>query len=258
MWDFPFLSQVRGLIEKKHEHLLAVVHRHFAARRFCLHLLKEMRLSRLKTQSQTDFRSALMEDPTKSHSCLGSTLKVRTRYYFIETSSQTHQRKNKSWRAPLKHSPSCGSSPQFAHVCSTEQQRQPGGKTPGSRESAGGPQLPAGVSVRAGNRDGASASARAAGAGQRPQPRHPGRNGGPAHWSTDHSETRRRGQGEVGVTLAPHYRHCSDNCVSSNAGVSNSNTQYRQHFKLGKKSRHLCFIAENLPLHMKVYIFIWT
>lgn len=68
-------GQVRGLIEKKHEHLLAVVQRHFAVRRFCLHLLKEMRLSRLKTLSQTDFRSALMEDPTKSHSCLGSTLK---------------------------------------------------------------------------------------------------------------------------------------------------------------------------------------
>lgn len=83
---------MRGLIEKKHEHLLAVVQRHFAARRFCLHLLKEMRLSRLKTLSQTDFRSALMEDPAKSHSCLGSTLKVRLCYSFIDTSCQTHQR----------------------------------------------------------------------------------------------------------------------------------------------------------------------
>lgn len=73
--SYTLNSQVRGLIEKKHEHLLAVVRRHFTVRRFCLHLLKEMRLSRLKTLSQTDFRSALMEEPAKSHSCLGSTLK---------------------------------------------------------------------------------------------------------------------------------------------------------------------------------------
>lgn len=92
------------MIERKHEHLLAVIQRHFAARRFCLHLLKEMRLSRLKTLSQTDFRSALMEDPAKSHSCLGSTLKVRTRCFFIDTSF--HQRKNLLWHRPLKHSPS--------------------------------------------------------------------------------------------------------------------------------------------------------
>lgn len=84
---------MRGLIERKHEHLLAVVQRHFAARHFCLHLLKEMRLSRLKTLSQTDFRSALMEDPSKSLSCLASTLKVRMCYPF--TSFSTHKKKKK-------------------------------------------------------------------------------------------------------------------------------------------------------------------
>lgn len=76
MWCTLPLSQVRSLIGKKHDHLLTAVRRHFVVRHFCLHLLKEMRLSKLKALSQTDFRSVLMEDPTKSHSCLGSTLKV--------------------------------------------------------------------------------------------------------------------------------------------------------------------------------------
>lgn len=65
-----------SLLEKKHEHLLAAVQRYFVVRHFCLHLLKEMRLSKLKALSQTDFRAVLMEDPTKSQPCGSSTLKV--------------------------------------------------------------------------------------------------------------------------------------------------------------------------------------
>ncbi|XP_051271523.1 evC complex member EVC [Dicentrarchus labrax] len=68
-------SQVGSLIEKKHEHLLAAVQRYFVVRHFCLHMLKEMRLSKLKALSQTDFRAVLMEDPSKSQSCVNSTLK---------------------------------------------------------------------------------------------------------------------------------------------------------------------------------------
>lgn len=69
-------SQVGRLIEEKHEHLLATVQRLFVVRRFCLHLLQEMRLSKLKALAQTDFRVALMEDPGHIQSCAGSTLKV--------------------------------------------------------------------------------------------------------------------------------------------------------------------------------------
>lgn len=72
----PVLSQVGKLIEKKHEHLLVAVQRCFVVRYFCLHMLKEMRLSKLKVLSQTDFRAVLMEDPSKSQSCVSSTLKV--------------------------------------------------------------------------------------------------------------------------------------------------------------------------------------
>lgn len=69
-------SYVGRLIEKKHEHLLVAVQRYFVVRHFCLHMLKEMRLSKLKALSQTDFRAVLMEDPSKSQSCVNSTLKV--------------------------------------------------------------------------------------------------------------------------------------------------------------------------------------
>lgn len=69
-------SQVGRLMEEKHEHLLAAVQRSFVVRRFCLHLLQEMRLSKLKALAQTDFRAALMEDPDRLQSCAGSTLKV--------------------------------------------------------------------------------------------------------------------------------------------------------------------------------------
>lgn len=70
------LSQVGRLMEKKHEHLLVAVQRHFVVRHFCLHMLKEMRLSKLKAFSQTDFRALLMEEPSKSQSGVSSALKV--------------------------------------------------------------------------------------------------------------------------------------------------------------------------------------
>lgn len=79
-----FLSQVGSLIEQKHEHLLVAVRRYFVVRHFCLHTLKEMRLSKLKVLSQTDFRALLMEDPSKSQTCVNSTLKVR-KVYITET-----------------------------------------------------------------------------------------------------------------------------------------------------------------------------
>lgn len=94
---------MRGLIEKKHEHLLAVVQRHFAVRRFCLHLLKEMRLSKLKALFQTDFRSALMEDPAKSHSGLSSALKVRKCIPLSILPFKHIKMKNKSSHAPVQH-----------------------------------------------------------------------------------------------------------------------------------------------------------
>ncbi|XP_042351685.1 ellis-van Creveld syndrome protein [Plectropomus leopardus] len=68
-------SRVGKLIERKHEHLLVAVQRHFVVRHICLHMLKEMRLSKLKALSQTDFRAVLVEDPGKSHSCVNSALK---------------------------------------------------------------------------------------------------------------------------------------------------------------------------------------
>ncbi|TMS18888.1 Ellis-van Creveld syndrome protein-like protein [Larimichthys crocea] len=76
--SYTLNSQVGRLIEKKHEHLLAAVQRYFVVRHFCLHMLKEMRLSKLKALSQTDFRAVLMEDPSKSQSCINSTLKNST------------------------------------------------------------------------------------------------------------------------------------------------------------------------------------
>lgn len=77
------LSQIGGLIEKKHEHLLVAVQRYFAVRHFCLHMLKEMRLSKLKALSQTDFRAGLMEEPNKSQPSVDSALKVGKMCSFI-------------------------------------------------------------------------------------------------------------------------------------------------------------------------------
>ncbi|XP_068171523.1 evC complex member EVC [Antennarius striatus] len=73
--NYTLSSQVGRLIQKKHEHVMAAVQRHFVVRRFCLHMLKEMRLSKLKTLSQTDFRALLIEDPGKSPPCVNATLK---------------------------------------------------------------------------------------------------------------------------------------------------------------------------------------
>ncbi|XP_044204715.1 ellis-van Creveld syndrome protein [Thunnus albacares] len=73
--SYTLSSQVGRLIEQKHEHLLVAVRRYFVVRHFCLHTLKEMRLSKLKVLSQTDFRALLMEDPSKSQPCVNSTLK---------------------------------------------------------------------------------------------------------------------------------------------------------------------------------------
>ncbi|XP_068598903.1 evC complex member EVC [Brachionichthys hirsutus] len=72
--SYTLNSQVGRLIAKKHEHVMAVVQRHFVVRRFCLHMLKEMRLSKLKTLSQKDFRALLIEDPSKSQPCVDATL----------------------------------------------------------------------------------------------------------------------------------------------------------------------------------------
>ncbi|XP_068450578.1 evC complex member EVC isoform X2 [Clinocottus analis] len=73
--SYTLNSHVGRLLEKKHEHLLGAVQRHFVVRHFCLHMLKEMRLSKLKALSQTDFRAALTEEPGKSQPCVHSTLK---------------------------------------------------------------------------------------------------------------------------------------------------------------------------------------
>ncbi|XP_067360372.1 evC complex member EVC [Channa argus] len=73
--SYTLNSQVGRLMEKKHEHLLVAMLRHFVVRHFCLHLLKEMRLSKLKVLSQTDFRALVMEDLSKSQSCVNSVLK---------------------------------------------------------------------------------------------------------------------------------------------------------------------------------------
>ncbi|MEQ2171860.1 hypothetical protein GOODEAATRI_014919, partial [Goodea atripinnis] len=70
------LSDIEKLIEKKHEHLLLQVQRSFVVRHFSLHLLKEMRLSKLKMLSQTDFRALLVEDPSITQLCVDSTLKT--------------------------------------------------------------------------------------------------------------------------------------------------------------------------------------
>ncbi|XP_029358357.1 ellis-van Creveld syndrome protein [Echeneis naucrates] len=73
--SYPLNSQVGLLIARKHEHLLVTVQRCFVVRHFCLHMLKEMRLSKLKALSQTDFRATLMEDPSKNQPCVSSSLK---------------------------------------------------------------------------------------------------------------------------------------------------------------------------------------
>ncbi|XP_029989475.1 ellis-van Creveld syndrome protein [Sphaeramia orbicularis] len=73
--SYTFSRQVGSLIEKKHKHLLLAVQRYFVVRHFSLHMLKEMRLSKLKVLSQTDYRGLLMEDPSKNQPSTSSTLK---------------------------------------------------------------------------------------------------------------------------------------------------------------------------------------
>ncbi|XP_013865106.1 ellis-van Creveld syndrome protein isoform X2 [Austrofundulus limnaeus] len=70
--SYTLNSPTGKLLERKHEHLLVLVQRSFVVRHFCLHMLKEMRLSKLKTLSQTDFRALLMEDAPKSKSSSAS------------------------------------------------------------------------------------------------------------------------------------------------------------------------------------------
>ncbi|XP_069567404.1 evC complex member EVC [Brachyistius frenatus] len=73
--SYTLNSEMGRLIEKKHEHLLVAVHRYFVVRHCCQHMLKEMRLSKLKALSQMDFRALLMEDPCKTQTCVNSALK---------------------------------------------------------------------------------------------------------------------------------------------------------------------------------------
>ncbi|XP_077429434.1 evC complex member EVC [Vanacampus margaritifer] len=73
--SYTLNSQVGKLLDKKHEHLLTCVQRHFMARHFCLHMLKEMRLSKLKVLSQRDFRALLIQDLSAVQSCVDSALK---------------------------------------------------------------------------------------------------------------------------------------------------------------------------------------
>ncbi|XP_037346801.2 evC complex member EVC isoform X1 [Pungitius pungitius] len=73
--SYTLNSHIGRLIEKKQEHLLVAVQRYFVVRHFTLHMLKEMRLSKLKELSQTDFRAVLMEEPSKNQPCVSSTLK---------------------------------------------------------------------------------------------------------------------------------------------------------------------------------------
>ncbi|XP_051931742.1 evC complex member EVC isoform X2 [Hippocampus zosterae] len=73
--SYTLNSHVGKLLDKKHEHLLASVQRQFMARHFCLHLLKEMRLSKLKVLSRRDFRALLMQDPATVPPCVDSAVK---------------------------------------------------------------------------------------------------------------------------------------------------------------------------------------
>ncbi|KAM8867157.1 evC complex member EVC isoform 2-T2 [Synchiropus picturatus] len=73
--NYTINRKVGVLVEMKHEHLLVAVQRHFLARHFSLHMLKEMRLSQLKALSQSDFRVLLREGFSMNRSCFDSTFK---------------------------------------------------------------------------------------------------------------------------------------------------------------------------------------
>uniref|UniRef100_A0A1A7X325 Ellis van Creveld syndrome n=2 Tax=Iconisemion striatum TaxID=60296 RepID=A0A1A7X325_9TELE len=72
---YSLSSGTGKLLEEKHEHLLVLVQRSFVVRHFCLHMQKEMRLSKLKMLSQKDFRALLVEDASESQACANSVLK---------------------------------------------------------------------------------------------------------------------------------------------------------------------------------------
>uniref|UniRef100_A0A8C5E854 Ellis-van Creveld syndrome protein n=1 Tax=Gouania willdenowi TaxID=441366 RepID=A0A8C5E854_GOUWI len=73
--SYTINSETGMLIEKKHEQLLVAVQRNFVVRHFNLHILREMRLSKLKVLSQTDYRALLKEDLGKNPPCVNPTLK---------------------------------------------------------------------------------------------------------------------------------------------------------------------------------------
>ncbi|XP_043978240.1 ellis-van Creveld syndrome protein homolog isoform X2 [Gambusia affinis] len=73
--SYNLSSDIGTLIEKKHKHLSLLMERSFTVRHFSLQMLKEMRLSKLKVLSQTDFRALLVEEPSKTQSCVDSALK---------------------------------------------------------------------------------------------------------------------------------------------------------------------------------------
>lgn len=146
-------------MEEKHEHLLATVQRSFVVRRFCLHLLQEMRLSKLKALAQTDFRATVVEDPDRLQSCAGSALKVGEGNLLITSTIY--------WS--IQH---------VSPIFTIDQHCQSGREAPGPRESPGEPQLPAGILVRAGNGGRTSPKPCTAGARQRPEPLRPAKDGG--------------------------------------------------------------------------------
>uniref|UniRef100_A0A096M1R9 EvC ciliary complex subunit 1 n=1 Tax=Poecilia formosa TaxID=48698 RepID=A0A096M1R9_POEFO len=73
--SYTLSSDMGKLIEKKHKHLSLLMERSFTVRHFSLQMLKEMRLSKLKVFSQTDFRALLAEEPSKTQPCVDSALK---------------------------------------------------------------------------------------------------------------------------------------------------------------------------------------
>ncbi|XP_061788351.2 evC complex member EVC isoform X2 [Nerophis lumbriciformis] len=89
--SYTLKSQVGTLLEKKHEHLLVSVQRHFIARHFCLQVLKEMRLAKLKVLSRTDFGALLTQDPATVQSTLkSSSVSLAERHLGPESQLVTH------------------------------------------------------------------------------------------------------------------------------------------------------------------------
>ena len=93
------------LLEKKQERLLVAVQTHFVSRHFCLHVLREMRLSKLKALAQTDFRDLLREDHNQSqendNSATKDQRKVCTACCFVITGDDNDKLSHKSSEACL-------------------------------------------------------------------------------------------------------------------------------------------------------------